>query len=178
MKTARLTLRRLSTNDAGRIAMLGGDWDVARMTGRIPYPYSEEQAGHWVTDLADGELVFGIEEGGYLIGICGFLPTGEGSAEIGYWIGRPYWGQGFATEASGALMTYGFTKAGVKRFTCCHFVDNAQSARVAAKLGFRAIGPCTGWCEARQQHLPTLTYERRRPWTTVLKSTALKALAS
>ncbi|NOT72538.1 MAG: GNAT family N-acetyltransferase [Hyphomicrobium sp.] len=178
MKTARLTLRPLNTADASRIAVLGGDWDVARMTGRIPYPYTAEQALHWVSDLAEGEVVFGIEHAGSLIGICGFSPDGNGSAEIGYWIGRPFWGQGFATEASQALMSYGFNKAGVKRFTCCHFTDNTQSARVARKLGFRSLGPCTGWSEARNAHLPTQTYERHRPWTSALKSTAMKALAS
>lgn len=172
MKTARLTLRPLSADDATRIAVLGGDWDVARMTGRIPYPYSEEAALDWVSGLADGEIVFGIEHNGELIGLCGYSASDTGSAELGYWIGKPYWGEGFATEAADALMTFGFTKGGVKRFTCCHFTDNVQSARVAAKLGFRANGPCSGWSEARQQHLPTVTYERRRPWTTVLKALA------
>ena len=167
MKTARLTLRPLHASDAGRIAVLGGDWDVASMTGRIPIPIFRGAALHWVRDLADGEIVFGIEHAGELIGICGYSPTGDGSAELGYWIGKPYWGQGFATEAADALMTYGFTKGGIKRFICRHFTDNAAIGRVAAKLGFRASGPCTGWCEARQQHLPTVTYERRRPWTTV-----------
>ena len=143
------------------------------MTGRIPYPYSETAALHWVTELADGEVVFGIDYQSELIGICGFSPKGDGSAEIGYWIGKPYWDNGFATEASEALVKHGFTKRGIKRFTCSHFTDNPGSARVAAKLGFRSTGPCTGWSEARRQNLPTLTYERRRPWTT-----ALKALAS
>ena len=173
MKTSRLTLRTLSQHDARRIAALAGDWDVARMTGRIPYPYSATAALQWVSDLADGEVVYGIDHLGELIGICGFSRKDESSAEIGYWIGKPYWGNGFATEAADAVMSYGFTKAGVKRFTCSHFTDNPGSARVAAKLGFRATGPCTGWSEARNQQLPTLTYERRRPWTI-----ALKALAS
>ncbi len=172
MKTARLTLRPLRADDAGRIAVLGGDWEVASMTGRIPYPYSEVAALQWVQDLAEGEIVFGIEHAGELIGICGYSPSGDGSAELGYWIGKPYWGEGFATEAADALMTYGFTKGGIKRFVCCHFADNVQSGRVAAKLGFRASGPCTGWSEARQLHLPTVAYERRRPWTTVLKALA------
>jgi ribosomal-protein-alanine N-acetyltransferase len=178
MKTARLTLRNVTHHDAHRISVLGGDWDVARMTGRIPYPYSTDAALHWVCDLADGEIVFGIEHAGELIGICGYSATGDGAAELGYWIGKPYWGQGYAPEAAAAIMNYGFTRKGVKRFTCCHFVDNPQSGRVAAKLGFRTTGQCMGWSEARNEHLPTLTYERRRPWTTVLKSTALKALAS
>lgn len=173
MKTARLNLRTLTARDATRIASLAGDWDVARMTGRIPFPYSETAALQWVSELDIGEVVFGIDYLGDLIGISGFSSKPDGSAEIGYWIGKPYWGQGFATEAAEAVMKHGFTKAGIKRFTCCHFTDNPGSARVAAKLGFRALGPCTGWSEARQQHLPTVTYERRRPWTT-----ALKALAS
>ncbi len=173
MNTERLTLSALEPTDARRIAALGGDWDVAHMTGRIPYPYSEAAAEHWLTGVADGEVVFGIHHAGELIGICGYTPRGDGSAEMGYWIGKPYWGQGFATEAARALMAYGFTKGGVKRFTCCHFADNPVSGRVLAKLGFRATGPCMGWCEARQQELPTLTHERRRPWTT-----AIRALAS
>jgi ribosomal-protein-alanine N-acetyltransferase len=173
MNTARLLLRPVTPADASRIAILGGDWDVARMTGRIPYPYSENAALHWVSGLAEGEVVFGIDAGGELIGICGYSPADGNAAELGYWIGRPYWGQGYATEAASTLMRYGFTKAGVRRFTCSHFLDNQASARVAAKLGFRAMGECTGWCEARQEHLPALCYERRRPWTV-----ALKALAS
>lgn len=172
MKTARLSLRPIRPGDADRIALLGGDWDVARMTGRIPYPYSQDAALHWVSGLADGEIVFGIEHQGELIGICGYSAKGDGSAELGYWIGKDYWRQGFATEAANALMSYGFIKGGVKRFTCSHFTDNAGSARVVTKLGFRSVGPCTGWSEARQQDLPTLRYERRRPWTKTLKALA------
>jgi [ribosomal protein S5]-alanine N-acetyltransferase len=172
MKTARLILRELRTDDAGRIAALGGDWDVASMTGRIPFPYSEHAALQWVSGLADGEVVYGIECAGELIGICGYSPADDGSAELGYWIGKPYWGAGYASEAAELLMRHGFSKGGIKRFTCCHFSDNSRSARVASKLGFRALGPCTGWSEARQEHLPTVTYERRRPWTTLLKALA------
>lgn len=158
--------------------MLGGDWDVARMTGRIPYPYSLDAAQHWMTGLADGELVFGIEHGEHhrhpaLIGLCGYTRYDDGTAEIGYWIGRPYWRQGFATEAARAVIEFGFTKGAVKRFTCCHFTDNPASGRVIEKLGFRPTGACMGWCEARQIELPTMRYERRRPWTS-----AIKALAS
>lgn len=173
MKTRRLILRPLATDDAPRIAALGGVWEVASMTGRIPYPYSADTALHWVNGLADGEIVFGIECDGELIGICGFTRTANGSAEIGYWIGKPYWGAGYATEAAQALITYGFTKAGVRRFTCCHFTGNAASARVIAKLGFQTVGPYDGWCEARGESLPTVRYELRRPWMA-----AFRALAS
>jgi [ribosomal protein S5]-alanine N-acetyltransferase len=163
MKTARLTLRNLVIGDAQRIAELAGAWEVASMTGRIPYPYSESAALHWITGLADGEMVFGIDRDGELIGICGYAPEA----------GKPYWGHGFATEAARALIQFGFLKGGVKRFGGRHFEDNAASARVIQKLGFRACGLATGWCEARQQEFAAVDYELRRPWTT-----ALKALAS
>lgn len=173
MRTQRLTLRQLTFVDAARIADLGGDWDVARMTGRIPYPYSVDAALQWVTGLADGEQVFAITHNDQLIGLCGFTATGDGEAEIGYWIGRPYWGQGFAPEAAQAVINHGFTKSGIRRFSCSHFNDNPASRRVIQKLGFVETGLSRGWCEARQLELPTVRYERRRPWTA-----AIKALAS
>jgi ribosomal-protein-alanine N-acetyltransferase len=173
MKTPRLQLRALKPDDAPRIALLAGEWAVASMTGRIPYPYSVDAAQQWLSGLADGEMVFGIDHASELIGICGYTREADGTAQIGYWIGRPYWGRGFATEAARALIDYGFTKGGVKRFSGRHFAENVASARVIKKLGFRAVGADVGWCEARQQDFPTVAYERRRPWTS-----AIKALAS
>ena len=172
INTKRLILRLLSPADADRIAALGGEWDVASMTGRIPYPYSTDAAQHWLTGVADGEVVFVIERGGELIGICGYTPRGNGEAEMGYWLGKPYWAQGFATEAARALMDFGFNKGGVRSFTCCHFTHNPASGRVLKKLGFRATGDCTGWCEARQEELPALTYTRRRTLTNIIKALA------
>lgn len=173
MRTNRLTLRPLQHDDAGRIALLGGDWDVASMTGRIPYPYSAEAAQHWLTGVAHGEVVLGIWHANELIGLCGYSPQSDGSAELGYWIGKRYWGNGFATEAARALLNFGFGKGRIKRFTCSHFTDNPGSARVIEKLGFKSLGPCTGWCEARQEDLPTLKYERHRSWSHAIRALAL-----
>lgn len=173
MQTRRLSLRPLEPGDALRIADLAGTWEVASMTGRIPYPYSVNDAQHWLTGLADGEVVYGITLKGELIGICGYTANSDGTAEIGYWIGIPYWGQGFATEAVARLMEHGFTRGGIKRFFCCHFTENPASERVIHKLGFRLLGHSAGWCAARGMELPALKYERRRPIRA-----ALKALAS
>lgn len=178
IKTSHLVLRNLKPSDSARIAALAGVWDVASMTGRIPYPYSEADALHWVTGLADGEMVFGIDHNGELVGICGYSRESDGVALLGYWIGKPYWGQGFATEAARALIVYGFTKGGIKRFIARHFDENEASARVLHKIGFRPSGSGLGWCEARRQEFAVITYNLRRPWTTAIKSTALKALAS
>jgi RimJ/RimL family protein N-acetyltransferase len=173
MKTARLHLRTVVDGDTARISALAGDWEVASMTGRIPYPYSQDAAYHWINALDEGEEVFGVELDGELIGICGFTLEENGDAELGYWIGKPYWGHGYATEAARAVMAYGFAKSGVRRFVCKHLTGNDGSARVIRKLGFRYTGTGTGWCEARQCELPAVSYERRRPWTM-----AIRALAS
>jgi [ribosomal protein S5]-alanine N-acetyltransferase len=172
MKTARLRLRAVTHEDAPRIAALAGDWDVASMTGRIPFPYSEEAANQWVDGVTEQEEVFGIDLDGELIGICGFTIDDDGDAELGYWLGKPYWGHGYATEAARAVMAYGFSKGGVRRFYCKHLAGNEASARVIKKLGFRFTGSGTGWCEARQRELPALLYERRRPWTMAIRASA------
>jgi len=173
MKTSRLRLRTVVHADAARIAALANDWDVASMTGRMPFPYTEQAAHQWVDGLAEREEAYGITLDNDLIGICSFTTDDNGDAELGYWIGKPYWGRGYATEAARAVMTLGFAKFGVRRFVCKHLTGNDASARVIRKLGFRYTGAATGWCEARQCELPAETYERRRPWTM-----AIRALAS
>lgn len=172
MKTARLCLRAVVNGDAARIAALAGDWEVASKTGRIPYPYSEAAAQHWIDGVAACEKVYGIELQGELIGICGFTVDEQGCAELGYWIGRDFWGQGFATEAAREVMRNGFTKGGVRRFICKHLTENPASERVIRKLGFKYVGGATGWCEARQCEMPALSYELRRPWAMTLRTLA------
>jgi ribosomal-protein-alanine N-acetyltransferase len=162
LRTERLRLRPLTAADTVRIASLAGDWEVARMTARIPYPYSVQLAEQWIAGLAEGEVVRGIERRGKLIGVCGYMPHERGSAELGYWIGKRWWGQGFATEAARAVVDHCFASAGFERVTCGHFIDNPASGRVIAKLGFRFVGADRLWCEARQAEVETLRYELRR----------------
>jgi [ribosomal protein S5]-alanine N-acetyltransferase len=162
MKTKRLILRELDAGDVQQIVALAGDWDVARMTSRIPYPYSAAQAQHWINGLEPDEFVRVIQYNGALIGMCGYTLLEDGTAEIGYWIGKPWWGQGFATEATDHLVRYCLRATRVAKLTCCHFADNARSARVIEKLGFKRIGPCMAYCEARREDVETVTYERRR----------------
>lgn len=132
------------------------------MTGRIPYPYSLVEADAWINSIGDDEFVRGIERSGELIGACGYVIDAEGAAEIGYWLGRAYWGRGYATEAAGALVAHCFGEGNFKRIVCCHFVENMASRRVIEKLGFRLLGPCSGWSEARQCEAPALRHEMTR----------------
>ncbi|AHB49547.1 GCN5 family acetyltransferase [Hyphomicrobium nitrativorans NL23] len=169
IKTRRLVLRALVPGDAREMALYAGDWDVARMTARIPYPYSEALAEQWMDSLEPGEDVRVITLGGELIGAVGYMPQPDGTAEIGYWIGKPWWGNGYATEAARALVRYCFGKGGYAQLTCAHFVDNPGSARVIRKLGFTPLEETSPvWCDARQAEVETQWYELKRPLMGVL----------
>ncbi len=133
------------------------------MTSRIPHPYSLIDADLWIGSIGNDEFVRGVVHDGDLIGAVGYIESEDGDAEIGYWIGKPWWGYGFATEAARALVEYCFGEVGFRRLTCGHFVDNPGSKRVIEKLGFRRIGNGSQWCEARKSDVETVRYVRRRP---------------
>jgi [ribosomal protein S5]-alanine N-acetyltransferase len=163
LHSARLSYRPLQHADARRIAVLAGEWDIARMTSRIPHPYTLIDADLWIASIGNDEFVRGLEHEGRLIGAVGYIEGEDGHAEIGYWIGKPWWGHGFATEAAQALVQHCFGPAGFRRLTCGHFIDNPASGRVIAKLGFRRSGTGRQWCEARKSEVDTIRYTRRRP---------------
>lgn len=157
-RTKRLTLRPLTSTDAAQISHLAGDLDVARMTARIPHPYSEQQARQWIGESDAGEFVRGIAVRSELIGCCGYLPIEEDAApqhddpiaEIGYWLGKPFWGQGFATEAATALIDV-CHQHGFKTILAGHFHDNPASGAILKKLGFQQTGQEHRWGEARNK---------------------------
>ncbi len=164
--TPRLTLRPLAMGDAPRIAELAGEWDVARMTTRIPHPYDLTNAENWLTrktQTAD-ETAFAIALDDQFVGGCGFIVRGP-DAELGYWLGKPYWGRGYATEAAGALIDHVFQTYGVERITLGHFVDNPASACVIEKLGFVLTGHAREDSLARGTDVDVVRYAlARQSW--------------
>ena len=160
IKTARLNLRPFDETDARRIAYLAGDYDVARSCGRVPHPYSYKMAVDWLAThpkkLESGaEFPFAIElERDGLIGSIGVNRLGKTPAapwELGYWLGKPYWGLGYATEAACALMQWAQAELGAKVFTAGHFTDNPVSGNVLVKLGFIRAGTSELFGLARQR---------------------------
>jgi ribosomal-protein-alanine N-acetyltransferase len=164
IRTERLLLRAPALGDASVIAELAGDFDVASMTGTIPHPYSEDMAIDWIESLRAGEegVAFAIDLGGRLIGCVGYRATRRDHAEMGYWIGKPYWGQGYATEAALALIRYAFERERFDYLTVGHFKENPASARVIAKLGFELSGEVLRDCAARRNKGRCLTYRLYR----------------
>lgn len=157
LETERLILRPFRATDVEEFARLSGDWAVASMTSDIPYPFSPAQAMGWIKP-ARGEVRFGIQWEGQLIGGVGYYRRPSGIAELGFWIGRPWWGQGIATEASRAVVRYGFANPRLPAFSSAHFTDNPASARVLAKLGFEPVGRGRIACAARRQDVDVVTY--------------------
>jgi [ribosomal protein S5]-alanine N-acetyltransferase len=161
--TDRLELRLPELSDAARIALLAGDYEVASMTGTIPHPYSEQLAAEWIASALAGEegVVFAILNSGALVGCTGYRGFGE-RAEIGYWIGKPYWGRGYASEAVKALIAHAFESDDFAYLTAGHFVDNPASERVIRKLGFKPLGNEMRDCAARGEKAHCLTYRLDR----------------
>lgn len=165
LKTPRLLLRPFALSDAERFQALAGDWDVARMTSDIPYPLSVERALHWLQP-ATGEQRFAICLDGEVIGGAGTFRRDTGDGELGFWLGRAYWGHGYATEAARAVLAHGAATADYVAFSSSHFDDNPASRRVLEKLGFEPASIGQIWSEARGAavgaHWVSLSLERAR----------------
>jgi RimJ/RimL family protein N-acetyltransferase len=129
LATERLLLRPFRRSDAKEFTRLAGDWAVASMTSDIPHPLSEEQARGWLRP-GRREVRFAIDLDGQLIGGAGYYQRRSGTAELGFWLGREWWGRGYATEATREVLRYGFAVKRVPGFTSSHFVDNDASANV------------------------------------------------
>lgn len=141
--TERLLLRPAWPEDAD--ALFGGiaDEGVVRNLARAPWPYLPQHAREFVAREQDQRvpnflMTLPSEAGSQIIGSIGFGET-ETGIELGYWIARPFWGQGYATEAGRGLIDVA-RLLGYRELEAGHFLDNPASGRVLRKLGFRPTG--------------------------------------
>ena len=143
-RTERLLLRPGWQEDAPALARAIGEEAVVRNLATAPWPYGESEAREFLSkplDPAQPRFLIFARTGGAprLVGGCGISPAPESGLEMGYWIARPYWGLGFATEAGRQLM--GIARAmHLPKLTAGHFLDNPASGAVLRKLGFRPTG--------------------------------------
>ncbi len=151
LETERLVLRRFRPSDAATVQRLCDTWAIASMTSRLPHPYPLEAAESWIAGQDAGfrnERPFAVTLDGQLIGSVGLVGATE-SFELGYWIGEPWWGRGFATEAARAMCGFAFGQLGAGRVTAGHFAVNDASGRVLRKCGFRYTGQDKEFSRAR-----------------------------
>lgn len=164
-RTDRLLLRPGWMEDAPALAKAIGEVSIVRNLARAPWPYGEADAGAFLARTGDSHLpdflIFSRTRGApRLIGGCGIAQTDSDSGlELGYWIARPYWGLGFATEAARAVMQIA-RATGLRGITARHFLDNPASGKVLQKVGFRRTGVVRSLaCPARGETAPAALYE-------------------
>lgn len=145
IETRRLSLRAPRMEDAPRIAELCNDYAIPSMTSRMPWPYAAGDAEDFVRCVqaqdrqVDNTFVLELEDEG-VVGAAGlFTPPGE-RLELGYWIGRAFWGRGLATEAAVGLVDWAKYEWRKRVVVAGHFADNPASGQVLCKTGFLYTG--------------------------------------
>jgi RimJ/RimL family protein N-acetyltransferase len=139
LETERLVLRRPTLADVKAIARLANDRRIAQNTARIPHPYAASDAEAFVNFVAaqPQDTNFLITHAGEVLGGVGIDLSKPAAHEIGYWLGVPFWGQGYATEAARAVIDYAFEEFGSPELRAGARVVNSASRRVLEKCGFQ-----------------------------------------
>jgi RimJ/RimL family protein N-acetyltransferase len=152
IQTGRLKIRPFTLDDVATVSRLAGERDIASTTILIPHPYAQVDAENWIKTHEAAfaaahsmDLAVCDRAAGQVLGAIGlvFQPQHD-RAELGYWIGKPYWGRGYATEAGSAVLAYAFTTLRYHRVGAYHFTRNPASGRVLQKIGMRHEGVWRG----------------------------------
>jgi RimJ/RimL family protein N-acetyltransferase len=169
--TERLVLRPPHEDDVPELAELANNRKLAEMLGRMPHPYGEREARAFVASSrsharAGCTYAVSLAENGAFIGCAGIHPRSRG-LELGYWIGEPYWGRGYATEAAHALVDLAFRATSISRLHVSCRVINSASRRVIHKCGFQYAGQ--GMLDSLAAgHVPVERYALdRRTWASL-----------
>jgi [ribosomal protein S5]-alanine N-acetyltransferase len=148
IRTRRLSLRPFTLADAGEVQRLGGDAEVSATALHVPYPMDLDAAVSWIrshsAEYGAGTLAaFAIASAreGSLFGTVGLMIEPEHArAELGYWLGKPFWGRGYATEAATEVLRFGFEELHLRRIHANHLAGNPASGRVLEKVGMSPEG--------------------------------------
>lgn len=169
LHTTRLSLRAPQVRDAAQITERIGVRDVAWNLGRAPYPYALKDAEdfikaasqNWENDKAYVFMLEHAKDG--VIGCCGLDRHTDEVWEIGYWVGQPWWGQGYMSEAATEVMRWAQQDRSIAQFVSGHFTDNLASGRVLEKLGFKPVDVVPHAGAARGKPSPALRYTHGAP---------------
>jgi RimJ/RimL family protein N-acetyltransferase len=142
-----VVLRTLARSDVPRVTKLCGDWEVAKVTAMIPHPYLPATAEAWIADCIEADAAgatrtYAITRAGdgLLVGAVGLTRSAGAIDSLGYWVGRPYWGSGYATAAARAVIALAFSHLDIDTLHAIHLARNPASGRVMAKCGMSQLG--------------------------------------
>jgi RimJ/RimL family protein N-acetyltransferase len=173
LETGRLVLRAPRFDDAEAIVTLINDRRIAENLARVPHPYTLADAEGFIgwANKNDSEAAFLITlANGAIIGGCGVGVLSGADPEIGYWLGVPYWGKGYATEAAHAVIDHAFTDLGYERLEAGARVSNPASRRVLEKCGFQWTGVILQRSRALNSSVPCDRFRLDRGLWASLKS--------
>nr|WP_316650904.1 GNAT family protein [uncultured Gellertiella sp.] len=166
----RLVLRAPHTDDIDAIAHLANNANVATMVSRMPHPYTVNDAADFVRRAKEGVIgkcVYAITRGdnGHFLGCCGVEAADEQTVEIGYWLGEPFWNQGYMTEAAQVLIDMVFRTRDIAQIDARCRVTNIGSRRVIQKCGFQFQATGMVPCQALGATVPVEWYRLdRKTW--------------
>jgi len=164
--TERLNLRPFTLIDAPAVKELAGDYDIAYNTLAIPHPYEDGMAQEWINthrpEFEKGKLInFAVtdKKSGRLVGAIGLVvKTEHERAELGYWVGKPYWNSGYCTEAARAVLEYGFDIMKLNLIFAHHLSRNPASGKVMQKVGMKHIATLPQWIKKWEEILDIEMY--------------------
>ena len=144
----RIVLRPFTLDDAKVVQELAGDKEVAKTTLNVPHPYEDGMAEEWIKkhekEFKNGNLVtlaITHKKEGYLIGTINIkLNQKFENGELGYWVGKKYWNNGYCTEAAKGMLKYGFGELKLNRIYAAHLKKNPASGEVMKKVGMKYEG--------------------------------------
>ena len=150
IETARLRIRCHRDDDLRDLVELAGNWEVAQWVGLMPHPYTEAAGRAWIAlvkaDHAAGRprgFAIALKEDDRLIGGIGLAGPGRADSTepvLGYWLGQPYWGNGYAREGVAAIIDYGFDTLGFETIRAYTDPSNERSRKVLLHAGLQHVG--------------------------------------
>lgn len=143
LETKRLRLRKPAVKDIPLIVKYANNPKIAEMTLNIPHPYQEKDAKWWIDVAKKGfenndHFIFAIflkSTNRFMGGIGLEINTEFNRAELGFWIGEPFWNQGYISEATKEVLRFGFEELGLNKIIAHHFLNNPASGKVMRKNG-------------------------------------------
>jgi len=158
IQTNRLIIKPPELGDVEAIVALVNNWEVVKWLADVPYPYKEshginyvEKSKHALETGSQYNCLIFLQD--YLVGGTGLALQDNDIYELGYWIGEEHWGQGIATEASRAMLSFGFNELKQTRIEACYLDGNDASARVLKKLGFVNLGETMRFCKSHNREM-------------------------
>ncbi|HEV7265437.1 MAG TPA: bifunctional GNAT family N-acetyltransferase/(deoxy)nucleoside triphosphate pyrophosphohydrolase [Falsiroseomonas sp.] len=192
LRTDRLALRPLRGEDAAELHRLVNDWEVAKTLARVPFPYPRDLADEWIAStrapMSEGRAwhlaITGIEHAGtpqeaeVLVGCIGLtLDAARKQAELGYWVGRRFWGHGVAPEAAGRIARWALANLGIEKLVASALVENPRSQAVLRRIGFRQVGEGARDFLSRGGAMKVVLFEMGRADLPAMLPAAVPALA-